>query len=516
MTGHHAARHVVGAVLLLSAMALSGRLPAQEAERPVATFRDGGLAEIDGMVLSALAIPAGNGAPSALWLLARPPRDENGARSLWRFDIAPTAQLERSAADLPGWMETLGAIDLGAGLELVAAGEGRLAALGVALGDGRAALDATGPRIVPRPLLDDPAFRLERIPGGLLRRGSSSLLLAVAPGGIRRWVADGEGGVRATGGLRIPFAIARESRGIRLSSPPVQPVLNGGSAGPVGTTPLFLGPEAVGRTRLRGRWLDLGAPAVPRPDLWAALPGPEAVSQSWPAEIDGTPVLIVRTQAADELNIFERQRLRVLPLLADRTRAGAPPTLAVELDSKRWHETEIALGDVDGDGRTDLLVAFPEGLSGTDLVVQWWRGRGQGRFEASAKRSDLEQGGEIRQLVPSPAPGEPPAVLLYRRGRLELLPFARSGRKALGGDPLVAATFESRANGGSKRRRNGEGEGGAEEFDDVELLGAIELDGLPGAELLALVPGSQGRDRLAFVRRRPPAASAVGVDPSGR
>jgi hypothetical protein len=70
---------------------------------------------------------------------------------------------------------------------------------------------------------------------------------------------------------------------------------------------------------------------------------------------------------------------------------GPCPTLAVELDSKRWHETAIALGDVDGDGHDDLLAAFPEGLSGTDLVVQWWRGEGRGRFESRAHRSDLKK-----------------------------------------------------------------------------------------------------------------------------
>ena len=43
-----------------------------------------------------------------------------------------------------------------------------------------------------------------------------------------------------------------------------------------------------------------------------SLPGPESVAQSWHFEIDGVPVVVVRTQGAEELNLFERQRLRVL------------------------------------------------------------------------------------------------------------------------------------------------------------------------------------------------------------
>ena len=129
------------------------------------------------------------------------------------------------------------------------------------------------------------------------------------------------------------------------------------------------------------------------------------------------------------MNLFERQRLRVLPLVEDRTRAGAAPSLAVELDSKRWHETGIALDDVDGDGLDDLLAVFPEGLSGSDLIAQWWRGSGEGRFESKARRSDVKGGGEAWIVVTSDV--SPPAILLLRDGNVELRPFAPAGKKAL-------------------------------------------------------------------------------------
>ncbi len=246
-------------------------------------------------------------------------------------------------------------------------------------------------------------------------------------------------------------------------------------------------------------------------ELWAALPGPEKVNQSWPFEIDGVPVLVVRTQAADELNLFERQRLRVLDALRrpDAIRERSP-TLAVELDSKRWHETAIALGDVDGDGHDDLLAAFPEGLSGTDLVVQWWRGR------AAAGSSS----GRIAATCRSPLPAgswwrcRSPGCFLVGNDRMELRPVHAAGRAPSPSAPARRCRFRRcRVPGqaASKEARKvtvtvgGDGESSkVDNVDpDAEPLGAVELDGRPGAELLAVQGSGNGNERLILLRRRP-------------
>jgi hypothetical protein len=297
----------------------------------------------------------------------------------------------------------------------------------------------------------------------------------------------------------LPFTVARTSAGLRLASPPLVRMRSG--SGEL----YFAGPEVVGGTRLSGVLVDGGAGAAQPVELWAALPGPESVEQSWPFEIDGVPVLVVRTQAADELDLFERQRLRVLTLSADRTRSGSPPTLAVELDSKRWHETALALADVDGDGRGDLLAAFPEGLSGTDLVVQWWRGSGAGRFESRPHRSDLQKAPAGWALVAEPEPG----LLLVGNGRIEWRRFASSGRSAVADRSELSATIPALAGPRAPREMTLALGGGGESAKvknidpDALPLGAVELDRRPGPELLAVQGDGNGRDRLILLRALP-------------
>ena len=161
----------------------------------------------------------------------------------------------------------------------------------------------------------------------------------------------------------------------------------------------------------------------------------------------------------------------------------------------------------------DLVAAFPEGLSGTDLVVQWWRGKGGGQFEGTAARSDIQEGGRSWILLPSmprseaSAGADPPAILTLQKGRLELHQFSDRGRKALLAKPELSATIFAASAGRGERRRQmtvGTNEATLEELDPAtaEILGAAQLDGRPGVELLALLRGTDGRDRLVVVRRR--------------
>ena len=459
-------------------------------------------------VVSAWAALPEPGFEPSLWLLLRAPKPSGGGRSLARLTFGAGARLETIAPDLPRWMETLAAIDVGYGPELVAGGEGRLAALGVRVGP-PAGEGAIGSEPAPRALLEQPGFELASISTGRIESGVLARITVADPGRIRIWESDGAGALRETAPVRIPFSVTRSSNGLRRSNPdllaplaPLEPRANGARSA------LFVGPEAIGHLRLRGEWIDLEAPGAPRAELWAALPGPEKVSQAWPVRVGSSSILIVRTQAADAMNLFERQRLRVLPLAEDRTRAGTLPTLAVELDSKRWHDTAVSLADVDGDGNEDLLVVFPEGLSGSDLVAQWWRGSGGGRFESTVRRSDVEKGGESWQLVPAAGAGSPAAILFVRDRFVELRPFAVAGKKALATEPSL--TLAHRPASDRKQRKTtvtvGTGKDAVEVENvdpDLELLGAVDLDGRPGQEILALQPDGHGQDRLLFARRVP-------------
>lgn len=452
------------------------------------------IVDLGGVLVAALA-PDLPDREAELLLLVRSPKRADGPRRLLRLRLAPEPRLDLLADGLEGWIDALAAIELdaGQGPELVAGGPGRLITLGT--------LAALAAPVAGRPLLVADGFDLRTLQPGPVRRGVDRRFAVVEPGRLRLWEPAGAGSRE----MALPLAVVRSSAGLRLSSPPVARVT-------AGSRELYLaGPEAVGSTRLRSFLLDAAEAGGPPVELWASLPGPEKVNQSWPFEIDGVPVLVVRTQAADELNLFERQRLRVLTLSGDRTRAGALPTLAVELDSKRWHETAIALGDVDGDGHDDLLAAFPEGLSGTDLVVQWWRGQGGGRFDRRAHRSDLEKAPGGWALVATPAPG----LFLVGKGTMELRTFSAAGKGAVAERaglavsipalPVPMAPVAPKAGTKVTISVGGEGESAKVENIDPEAepLGAVELDGRPGAELLAVQGSGNGNERLILLRPRP-------------
>jgi hypothetical protein len=472
------------------------------------------IVDLGGVLVAALS-PAGAARDEGLLLLVRPPRKPDGPRRLLRLRLEPEPRLETLAEGLSGWIDSLAAVELdpGPGAHLVAGGTGRWVDLGslpaLVPPASEAEIATPGlPGLVERPLLDLGGHDLRRPGPGLLKHGTEEGFAAVEPGRLQLWKSAGT--QPGAGGLEmamsrevvLPFTVERTSTGLRLTSPPVVRMRSG-------TGELyFAGPEVVGDTRLRGFLIDGAAAGAPPVELWAALPGPESVSQSWPFEIDGVPVLVVRTQAADEVNLFERQRLRVLPLAADRTRAGALPTLAAELDSKRWHETGIALGDVDGDGKDDLLAAFPEGLSGSDLVVQWWRGEGSGRFERRAHRTDLKKAPAGWALVAMPAPG----LLLVGNGRIELRTFSADGKGALAERAGLGASIPAlpvpAAPKAEKKVTISIGGGGesskVENIDpEAEPLGAVEIDGRPGAELLAVQGSGNGNERLILLRARP-------------
>lgn len=474
-----AVRLAIAAIAVAPATAAATPLPVERLRSETA---DGAAVALGGTLVSALA----SGADGALWLLVRPLDEPDGPRRLLRVELAPEPTAAVVLEGLEGWTKTLAALDLGSGPELLAGGLGRLDSLG----------PLPAPALPGRPRIDHPGFDLRSLAPHPLRTGVESRLAAAEVGRLRVWV-PAAGSLRLDAELALPFTAERTASGLRLSGPPVAAL----SVGPE-RMQWIVGPVAVGRDRLRTLLLDAGGGEPV--EAWSALPGPETVEESWIVALDGEPALVVRTQGAEALDLFERQRLRVLPLKADRTRAGAPPALAVELDAKRWQPTEVAVAETDGDGRDDLVALYPEGLTGGDLVVQVFSGVGGGRLASRPRRTDLDDPPESWRLLPAATAEGRAALLMVWPDHVELRALAAEGRRALEATARFALPIATARAAPERVEVSVGGSGGAdvERRSEVEALGAAELDGRPGAELLILAPAADGGDRLVLVRRR--------------
>ena len=289
-----------------------------------------------------------------------------GKRSLQRLDL--TGALRPLLPEVPSG--TLGTLDLD--------GDGTEEILLVSKGELRSLGSAGQP--AEKQLLDLPATEL-RFPSRW-RDQEMPGVLAGGVGTVRLYLPNG-GGLAPGVERNLPARATRERWGLRLTSPRVRSVQGDGNL-------LAAGPEAQGKQRLRS--LLLGESAT---EAWSLLPGPEEVDTSWYVKIDGRPSLIVTTNSADKLGIFESKKLRVFPLAADRTRAGRRPALASQTTSHRWFPVAPIVRDVDKDGKDDLVVLQLDGMGGGETIAETFFGRGDGRFETPGQRQkwDLENRG---------------------------------------------------------------------------------------------------------------------------
>ncbi|HKQ61974.1 MAG TPA: hypothetical protein VJS92_11840 [Candidatus Polarisedimenticolaceae bacterium] len=149
--------------------------------------------------------------------------------------------------------------------------------------------------------------------------------------------------------------------------------------------------QAWGPQRLRVWLFQPEAAAEARvAECWARLPAPETVLESKVFLLDGEPTLLVTTKPADRLSLFGEKRLRLFPLRRDRSRRGIAPRLALETRINLWQQTVPRLLDVDGDGRSDLVLGYWKGLSGDHVVLDAYLQQADGGFRTAPLSTSRE------------------------------------------------------------------------------------------------------------------------------
>jgi hypothetical protein len=394
---------------------------------------------------------------------------------LYLIDTAGSSQ-RRLLGDLPDKATALLAADLdGDGAdEILLGAPGKLWTLG-----------APEAPEAPRPVLDgvDPRH--------LLGLGEGAGLAAPEVGRLRTWKRDG-GKLAAGASFELPVRARRQGTAIRLETPDVETLSQG----------LYLvGPEENGKTRLRTLLLTRGEDGKPQQiEAWSRFPGAEDVNEHWFVRVDGRPLLVVTTTGADKVSVFEKKKLRVFPLTADRTRVGQGPILTSPTGSHRWFPIEPTVVDLDRDGREDLVVVQQEGLRGKSLLVEAWFGQaqGHGRFELPSRKTDVDLQARAWRYGPDVTGDGRPDLLAIQQRKLFIYPGTADPRRGpIDSRPRAAIDLPASE---SVSIDTSAGSGGVVvNAQRSKPLETIDLDGDGRPEIVVTVRDDQGRGRVTVV-----------------
>ncbi len=452
--------------LVIAALAGSPAVAPSESERHLRRF------PLPGPPLATATACASGGC--VLYLLVLDPRAAGDTRVLVRFDGSALTEIE---AGLDPWTSGVVVLDTDQDGEpepllvrdgaLWRPGQPDLAALDrplltVAGADFEAVarLHVAGDARLPVPRPGELVlFRLER--------GSASVLCRAA----------------------MPLGARRGRNVLHLSGPPVHRV---------GDDPAFLvvGPEERGA----GRWrtLLLRASGDERcfdvVETWQRLAEPERAIAADVVLLGDQPSLLVATLRSGRVGIFERRKVRLLPLRPDRTPRGIAPVFAEHSNSRMWQDLATFVRDVDGDGAADVLLLEREGFSGDQVVVDVWHGGaspprktpgGMPGFAARPVQMTLRErvGSESLWHWGDDITGDGRADLVIAAGELLVWPglangVANGGRRPLAAEPSVRLALADRAARDDLRQeaRDGWPVGG-------QLL-VFDLDRAPPAEVV--------------------------------
>jgi len=327
--------------------------------------------------------------------------------------------------------------------------------------------------------------------------------IAVDLGALRtfRPLGDGTYAVRDTVDLALDAAV----RGgiVRVGSAAPRWVGRGADGSVVLASPAV--PFGDRRMRVDVVRIPAGDRPASREECWVRLPGAEELLESAAVLIDGEPMLLATTRAKGRLGLFDEKLLRVFPLKPDRGRLGHEPRLAVSARMNLWQDVSFEIVDVDGDGREDVVLGYWKGLRDDRVVldVHFAVGDGSFRDQPATTAFDVSGGDRAWLSYGGDVDGDGrPDLLVRSRDRL-LIYRGTTGRRVVEREPVAVAIRDWKGEDdpvevtvavgtGGTAVRSDVGAGGRPYVSDLDGDGADDVV-LPTPKGLAVV--RLGRDR---------------------
>lgn len=261
--------------------------------------------------------------------------------------------------------------------------------------------------------------------------------------------------------------------------------------------------------RLRTLLLDpSAAPGHRSVECWSKLPAREWLHDREYRALDGRASMIVTTSPASKLKIFGEKSLRLFLLEEDRTKAGRPPLLAVDIGASLWQPVAPALLDVNGDGRTDLVVAYWKGLKKDEVELDAFLRTGDGSFDPSPRETAVDAKDGDRTFIDygRDLDGDGVAdLLLIAGGKVLVFPGAKgasTGKDLVASTPRYALPLPPFGSSGGTlvASLGSDGVSAWAQRGQAGIPRPIDLDGDGRPEILLVLDLSDGRSAIVIFR----------------